>query len=222
MKSARFDDWFVFTAVLVVALKYQRISFDWILMRIRGYLLFLPVMVVIYVLFSILLSVQTLEESVYTGTLTLVKFLSLIVLMTVFIHNNQNDRFLNSVRSLWVKTGLRWKWVDHGFLFIHLVLRFFPTVQHEWESSQKAVQAIGIPVRNRKLGKLLDILSNVPALVVVSLRKSDTMARIIARRGYGKQFPRGIVNPVDLEFSHVFAIVLITIFLIGADRIATL
>lgn len=221
MKSGSFSEWMVFAFILGMGIRYKKMKISWLTGKIRAYLIFLPIMLILYTCFSHWLSVQTLRESILTGLLAMVKLLSLIILMTVYLDTSKGGNFLHSLRSLWVETGLGWKWVDHLFIFLNLVFRFYPAIQMEWETMEKAQKAMRIPEKTSKIGKLSEILMNVPVLIVLYLRRSDLMAAIMEKRGYGTHFPRGIVDPVRFGFNHIFAIVLSTTFLMGADAIAT-
>lgn len=220
MKSASFTELLVFAFILVIGLKYSAIRIKWVVSRIRSYFIFLPIMFALYVLFSNLLSDQTISESVSTGLLAMAKFFSLIILMTVYLERSKGGNFLHSLRSLWVRTGLNWKWVDHSFIFLYLVFRFYPAIQLEWETMGKAQSALQIPVKKTRIGQLSEILVNVPVLIVLYIRKSELMSELMVKRGYGRFFPRGIADPVHFEFNHLFAIVLSTVFFLGAEAIA--
>jgi len=220
MVSSTYSEWLFYAFILTIVSKYQKISFKWLLSKVRSYFVFLPVMLILYVFFSIWLSAQTLSESVYTGSLAMTKFFSLIILMTIYIEKSQNGNFLNSIRSLWVRTGLSWQWIDHSFIFLYLIFRFYPAIQLEWDSTQRAHAAVCLPVRRSKWGMVVDILNNVPVLIVLYLRKSDIMAQVMIKRGYGSHFPRGMADKIDFRFNHLFAIVLTVVFFMGVNAIA--
>lgn len=164
--------------------------------RLYPFLLFLPVMVILYIIFSLLLTKETLIEIIYQGGFALVKLLLMIAIMGLYFEKSVSGELLIAIRSLWRKSNLSWRWVEDFFMFLELTLRFFPAFQRDMEHLHQSRQALGLTQSGNKLVLIQQTAAYLPGLILHNLRQADDIALGIKLRGYGNKIPRGLIFPV--------------------------
>ena len=140
--------------------------------------------------------------------------------MSLYLELIKKNDTLEAVRSLWSKTGLSWKFMENGFLYIELVLRFIPTIRFEWNKMLNSHKSLGRSSKMTKWKAGLVYVNYLPGIIVQSYRKSEEVAGVMLMRGYGKQYPRGVAYPIVMRWSDIVFGIIFTIILIGMNYIA--
>tara|TARA_B100001758_G_scaffold233900_1_gene232582 strand:+ start:932 stop:1423 length:492 start_codon:yes stop_codon:yes gene_type:complete len=156
---------------------------------------------------------MTFIESTEYALLAFLKFSLIVLLMNFYLETASSENLIISFRSLWVKTGLKWKWVDDFFLFLSLSLRLYPTFQSNWINNMNSQKAIGIRFNNSYYGKLIEISKELPAVLVYQLNRSNDIALAMKLRGYGMHYPRNVISPIKFNFYNLIQILSITLLL---------
>ena len=104
--------------------------------------------------------------------------------MNFYLNTASSEKLIISIRSIWVKTGLNWRWVEDFFLFLSLSLRLYPTLQSNWINNVNSLKAIGIKSEKSYYGKLIQISKELPSMLIYQLNRSNDIALAIKLRGY--------------------------------------
>ena len=173
---------------------------------------FFPLMLIFYITISLLLTEMNFYDSLEGAFLAFLKFSIIVLLMNFYIESSSSEKLIISFRSLWVKTKLKWKWVDNFFLFLSLAMRLYPTFQSNWINNANSQKAIGIRFNKSYYGRLFDISKALPAMLVYQLNRSSDIALAMKLRGYGLSCPRSVIHPIDFNFLNLAQIIFITFF----------
>ena len=172
-------------------------------------LYFLPFMLIVFVIMSSFFTQMKLYDSLELAVLAFLKLSMIIILMNFYLVTSSTEQLIISLRSIWLKTKLKWKWVDDYFLFLSLVLRLYPTFQTYWINNKNSQEAIGIKFNKSYFGKLIDISKELPGMLVYQLNRSDDIALAMKLRGYGQHHPRNVIYPIKFSFFNFIQIALI-------------
>ena len=163
---------------------------------------FFPMVLVMYVIFSQLLSDLSIMDSIKSATKAFSRFSLMIISMNFYLVNSSSERLIDAFRSVWVKFGLTWKWVDDIFIFLSLSLRFYPSFQSQWKKQRESQKGLGIKFKDTFLSKLVDVSISLPIMLTQQLNRSEDIALAMKLRGYGKNFPRKVAYSIDFNFVH--------------------
>ncbi len=199
--------WTGYLAVAAVLLYLNRGNAAQLGRRLKPYLFFLPVMIILYTGFSLLLTADNLVTIVNQGLFAFIKLVLMITIMNIYFLRSSDGEILCALRSLWRKTGLSWRFMEDLFLYLELTLRFFPTFQHDWEQLRESRQALGLNHSGKRLGTIKQAATDLPSLLLRNLSRADEIAHSVVMRGYGQTIPRGVAHPV------VYTIVDLLLFL---------
>ncbi len=202
-----------FAFLFIIISLYNKSVIKKIINNFISMLFFLPFMLVIYLLISLIFTQMTFIESTEYALLAFLKFSLIVLLMNFYLETASSENLIISFRSLWVKTGLKWKWVDDFFLFLSLSLRLYPTFQSNWINNMNSQKAIGIRFNNSYYGKLIEISKELPAVLVYQLNRSNDIALAMKLRGYGMHYPRNVISPIKFNFYNLIQILSITLLL---------
>ena len=191
--------------LIILNISYIRSAFK----QVKPFLLFFPVMSVIYLLISFLLTNFTWTIIVKEAGFAISKLLLLVIVMSLYLEISRNQNLILSLRSIWSKFNLKWKRVEDIFMFLELTLRFYPTFQREWQSINRSKKALGITVTESKWNRVRSVANDFPGMIIQSYRKAENTALIMQQRGYGNQIPRGVANPILFKMNDLIFIVII-------------
>ena len=90
--------------------------------------------------------------------------------------------------------------------------------------------AMVIAEGERSVGSVIDdatikvniAAKSLPSLILYQLHWADDIATAMKLRGYGRNFPRGVVHPVNFRLIHILQITLISLAYWGLNKIGTL
>lgn len=200
-----------FLLLLVIAFFNFTISIS-ILKKLKPFIYYFPIVLCIYIFFSIFLTTNSLVIIMNEALLGFIKLILMLTGMMYFFEIKPSKDLVIILRSIWVRFDLPWKWVENFFLFLSLTLRFYPTFQSNWNSVRNYHRTLGLESNFSNFKKLKDIAKEMPALLIYQLRQADDISTAMNLRGYGKNFPRGVTNPILFNFYHLIIILGITIF----------
>ena len=212
----------VYTLILTTLLAFSFRHVKPVIIRLKPFIFFLPIMIVLYVVFSIILTAMDFYQIMAEGCFALSKLLVMVAVMSLYFEISKTDDILIAVRSLWSKTKLPWRWAEDSLIFLELTLRFFPTFQRDWEHLRRARTALGLNQTAGRVAQIKQIANDFPALIFLSLRRADETALSIYLRGYGKKIPRGIVNPIPFTVIDGIAFVGVALIFYWVNFNATL
>ena len=168
-----------------------------------------------YLVFSLLLSDIKPELIIESILLGVYKIVLSILFMNIFILSVRNESFVKLIRSFILKSRLNLRLLDDIILFITLSLRFYPELQNRWKSFERGHIYIGINNADNSLISRLKLHSNMFVRILsMQYKKSLLISNNIKLRGYGNCQPRGIINPIKINFYDLIISILIPITLI--------
>ena len=168
-----------------------------------------------YILFSFLLSNIEIELIIKSIILGIYKIILSILFMKIFILTVRNESFVKLIRSVYLKSRLKLRSLDDIILFIALSLRFYPELQNRWKSFEQGHIYIGINNNNGSLISRLKLYSDMFVRILsLQYKKSLLISNNIKLRGYGNCHPRGIIDPIKINFYDLIISIMIPITLI--------
>ena len=177
--------------------------------QVKPFFLFFPIMIIIYLFISFVFTNSTWTMIINEAGFAISKLLFLVVVMSLYLEISKKQNLVLSVRSIWVKMNLKWKKVEDMFMFLELTLRFYPTFQREWQTIIRSKKALGLPSSVGRWKQIKSVANDLPGMILQSYRKAENTAVVMQQRGYGKQIPRGVANPILFKMSDLILLVII-------------
>jgi energy-coupling factor transporter transmembrane protein EcfT len=211
---------FIILSIVLILLNITYIKS--VFKQVKPFLLFLPVMMIIYLIISFIFTNTTWTVILTEAGFAMSKLLLLVIVMSLYLEISKKHNLILSIRSIWSKLNLEWRKVDDMFMFLELTLRFYPTFQREWQTINRSKKALGIITVESKWNRVKSVTNDLPGMILQSYRKAENTALIMQQRGYGKQIPRGVANPIFFKISDLLFIVIIVIGYILLNRYVSL
>ena len=123
-----------------------------------------------------------------------------MLFMKTFILSVKNKSFVKLIRTVFLKSRLNLRFIDDIILFITLSLRFYPELQNRWKSFERGNIYIGINNNGSPISRLKLYSDMFIRILSLQYKKSLLISKNIKSRGYGNCHPRGIINPVKINF----------------------
>lgn len=191
-----------------------------VIFRIKPFLLFLPLMFGVYIGISLILSNQPFNEIVISTGLSGLRLFLMILSMALFLGLGNLTSLIDSLRTLWSKTGIKWRVIEDGFQLLYLTFRFFPTCQDDIRNYGNFEKALGFPSDNGRWGSVKRYATKLPALIAVSFRRAEQLGWAMEVRDYGRIIPRGIASPVPFTVIDGMALTIALLCIIGFKSLA--
>jgi energy-coupling factor transporter transmembrane protein EcfT len=176
--------------------------------HVKPFFIFLPVMSLFYLGFSFLLTDLSAKTIFISAMQALGRLFLMIIVMAVYLQSSGPTILLRAIRSIWWRIDIPWKKVEDFFLFLSLILRFYPLYQQEWEFIKRSQRSLGIENIHGRFKNLRNAIQNLPGIIIQSYRKAENTAGIMVLRGYGTQIPRGVAYPIKFRISDSVIIIL--------------
>ncbi len=197
----------ILTAILIIMnVRYIKA----VIKQVKPFLLFFPIMILIYLFISFVFTSSTWNAIINEAGFAISKLLLLVIVMAFYIEISKEQNLILSVRTIWSKFNLSWKWVEDLFIFLELTLRFYPTFQREWQTINRSKIALGLTHSTSKWDQIKSITNDLPGMILQSYRKAENTAIVMQQRGYGNQIPRGVAKPIPFKRGDIF----LTLFLL--------
>jgi len=213
---------FVFTILSIILILLNITYIKSVFKQVKPFLLFLPIMISIYLIISFIFTNSTWTMILNEAGFAMSKLLLLVIVMSLYLEISKKHNLILSIRSIWSKLNLEWRKVDDIFMFLELTLRFYPTFQREWQTINRSKRALGIISAESKWNRVKSVTNDLPGMILQSYRKAENTALIMQQRGYGKQIPRGVANPILFKINDFIYIVIIVTGYILLNRYVSL
>ena len=209
--------WVIYFGIFVVTTGFDRTVILAVLSRIKPFIQFFPIMLVIYLAVSIFFTDATIYQAMVEVGFAFLRIVLMISIMGIYFESVGSPNFLLAFRSIWFQTGLKWNWMENFFLFLDMTLRFYPSLQRDWITLSQSRESLGFNQNNNRWDKITLAAQDLPILLVVNLRKSQDIALAMQLRGFGESFPRCVYNATYFTTWHLlqFAGVVICFYLIN-------
>lgn len=209
--------WAIYFGIFVVTTGFDRTVILAVLSRIKPFIQFFPIMLVIYLAVSIFFTDATIYQAMVEVGFAFLRIVLMISIMGIYFESVGSPNFLLALRSIWFQTGLKWNWMENFFLFLDMTLRFYPSLQRDWITLSQSRESLGFNQNNKRWDKIKLAAQDLPILLVVNLRKSQDIALAMQLRGFGESLPRCVYNATYFTTWHLlqFAGVVICFYLIN-------
>ena len=209
--------WAIYFGIFVVTTGFDRTVILAVFSRIKPFIQFFPIMLVIYLAMSIFFTDATIYQAMVEVGFAFLRIVLMISIMSLYFESVGSPNFLLALRSLWFQTGLKWNWMENFFLFLDMTLRFYPSLQRDWITLSQSRESLGFNQNNKRWDKIKLAAQDLPILLVVNLRKSQDIALAMQLRGFGESLPRCVYNATYFTTWHLlqFAGVIICFYLIN-------
>ena len=192
-----------------------KIKIDFLLRWLFKISYYLLTIFLFYLVFSFLLSDIEPELIIKSIFLGIYRIVLSILFMKIFILSVRNESFVKLIRSVFLKLRLNIRILDDIILFITLSLRFYPELQNMWKSFERGHIYIGINNNNGSPISKLKLYSDLFVRILsLQYKKSLLISNNIKLRGYGNCHPRGLIDPIKINFYDLIISILIPITLI--------
>ena len=212
----------IYFLIFLVIIWLNKKYFIQVLQGLKPIVYYLPIMIILYFIFSLFLTDNTLGIILNEVIFGCLKLFLMVGAMMFFFESIQNQDIVIIARSIWVRLNKPWKWVEHFFLFLGMTLRFYPTFQSNWKLLRNTRKSLGLEADLSYLGQVKIAAKEMPGLLIHQLRRADDIAMAMKLRGYGKQFPRGVTYPTIFNAVHLIQIILISSIYWVIHTIATI
>ena len=208
--------WVIYFGTFLVTTGFDRTVILAVFSRIKPFILYFPLMLVLYLAVSVLFTDATIYQAMFEVGFAFLRIILMISIMSLYFESVGSPNFLLALRSLWFQTGLKSNWMENFFLFLDMTLRFYPSLQRDWITVSQSRESLGFNQNNR-WGKIKQAAQDLPGLLVINLRKSQDIAMAMELRGFGKSLPRCVYNATSFTTWHLlqFAGVVICFYLIN-------
>ena len=200
----------IYFLIFLVIIWLNKKYFIQVLQGLKPIVYYLPIMIILYFIFSLFLTDNTLGIILNEAIFGCLKLFLMVGAMMFFFESIQNQDIVIIARSIWVRLNKPWKWVEDFFLFLGMTLRFYPTFQSNWKLLRNTRKSLGLEADLSYLGQVKIAAKEMPGLLIHQLRRADDIAMAMKLRGYGKQFPRGVTYPTIFKAVHLIQIILIS------------
>ena len=209
--------WAIYFGIFVVTTGFDRTVILAVFSRIKPFIQFFPIMLVIYLAMSIFFTHATIYQAMVEVGFAFLRIVLMISIMSLYFESVGSPNFLLALRSIWFQTGLKWNWMENFFLFLDMTLRFYPSLQRDWITLSQSRESLGFNQNNKRWDKIKLAAQDLPILLVVNLRKSQDIALAMQLRGFGESLPRCVYNATYFTTWHLlqFAGVIICFYLIN-------
>ena len=212
----------IYFLIFLVIIWLNKKYFIQVLQGLKPIVYYLPIMIILYFIFSLFLTDNTLGIILNEAIFGCLKLFLMVGAMMFFFESIQNQDIVIIARSIWVRLNKPWKWVEDFFLFLGMTLRFYPTFQSNWLLLRNTRKSLGLEADLSYLGQVKIAAKEMPGLLIHQLRRADDIAMAMKLRGYGKQFPRGVTYPTIFNAVHLIQIILISSIYWVIHTIATI
>ena len=217
-ESIRQFSWLFIT--LLTTLLITHVSSRSILFRLGPFLIFFPVMFVLYTVLSLILGDGSVRETVQSVSVATIRILLMICGTALFLELISSTDILDALRTVWRKSGVRWRRVEDAFQLLYLTFRFFPVLKEQVLSMSRLDTALGLPRPGGRIGHMKRMASSLPGLVANCLHRADNLGLAMESRGYGSVLPRGLANPLFFHGADVLALGVLIFFVSGYSALA--
>lgn len=210
--------WLAFSMGLIALI--NRLSFSTIIHRIKPFIFYLPVMVVLYLLLSILLTGTGVIIQLKVLIMPVLRMIFILLSMAVFLELVSASEVLDSVRTLWRVTGRKWRWVEFAFQMLYLVFRFFPLFRDEFNTRREMEQALSFHYETGKFSNITRLARYLPAIVSNIFHRAENLGLAMTIRRFGETVPRGIALPRYFGLVDMIAMGVIILAFLGYNSLA--
>jgi energy-coupling factor transporter transmembrane protein EcfT len=205
---------FIFIALI------ENVSIIRIIRSLRSFFFFLPVMIGFYFIISIIMTQSTLFQIFVEIGTAMIKFILVMAIMNMYTIGSGTGSVFQALRSIWVQFNKPWRKVEDWFLFMEMTLRFYPSLQRDWSRWQGIHKALGLNIEKGRIQRWKETARQLPGMIMIHLHRADDIACAMTLRGYGRQIPRGVAQPIPFTKAHFFILLIISFIFVTLHNIA--
>lgn len=206
--------------IVALAVPLLGVTFSALLTRIRPVLYFLPLMTLLYCLSSILMTSEPFSVILGMALLSALKILLMVMGTVLFLERVSSSEMIDSLRTLWSRRGLKWRWMEDLFQLLDLSMRFFPMVSEEVKAVNRLEKALSLAPTKSIWAQLKKPSTQLPTLVATCIHRAEQIGDSMAGRGYGKVVPRSVSSPVKFKTLDGVVLMALLSLVVGRTLIA--
>ena len=188
--------------------------------RVKPFLYFMPVMLILYLPLAVVLSGTGIEEQLRLLALPISRIFLMLSAMTIFLEFTSTAAVLDVVRTIWFKAEGKWRWVENSFQMLYLVFRFFPMFRDEFSTRQTLDKALCFNDTSGRFFNIFTLAHHLPAVVSNIFHRAENLGMSMTIRGFGTKVPRGVAQPRSFGFSDLAAAGICILFILGFRSLA--
>ena len=179
--------------ILVIIIFFHKRAFwsEW-WRNIKPYIIYLPLSGILFFLISWIFLFKPISILFIDVLIATIRLFTMISLMNLYTIESRSHSLLISIRSIWFSSGLNMRWADRIVLFFEMTLRFFPSIQQDWNQTQRSQKALALNIQNTNMFKIINIAKFLPDFILLNLERTDNILDNMSMRGYGKKNRRSI------------------------------
>lgn len=211
----------IYGVVLIFLASVEKISLKKIAKALHPFMMYLPIMIIIYGVVSFVFSESSLFDVIVEIGWVAAKFSLIMAIMNVYSIGKYTGNVFDAMRSIWVRINRPWGKVENFFLFLEITMRFYPSFQRDWNRYHDIQKALGLKIYNSKFEQWRKTANQIPGMLILHLRNADDISQSMSLRGYGKQIPRGVAHYFSFNNAHLIVIIFITVVFSSFHTIAS-
>ncbi len=212
--------WIGYLGLFMSLLWLEKVAVSQIMLSLRSFIYFLPIMIGFYFFISIIMSQSTYWQIFIEISTAMMKFLLVMAIMNTYTFGFGSGSVFQALRSIWVQFNKPWRKVEDWFLFMEMTLRFYPSLQRDWSRWQGIHKALGLNVTHGRIQHWKETARQLPGMIMIHLHKADDIANAMTLRGYGQQIPRGVACLIPFTLGHFSTLLIISFIFFTLHNIA--
>ena len=166
----------------------------------KPYWIYFPLSGILFLCISLVISERSLEVILVDVVLATLRLSATVSIMTLYIIESKSYDILLAIRGLWFSSGIKYRWLDRLLLFFEIPMRFFPSIQENWNITERSQKALTIKKPRSRIQRTINIAKFIPDFIILNLEKTDHIVHNMLMRGYGTNTPRSIYPHIKIRF----------------------
>ena len=179
-------------ALLLIILLYKKELWSEWVKYTKPYYIYFPLSGILFLCISLVISQRSLELILVDVILATIRLSFTVSIMTLYMIESRSDDILLAIRGLWFSSGIQYRWLDRLLLFFEITMRFFPSIQEQWNITERSQKALTIKKPRSRIQRTINIAKFIPDFIILNLEKTDNIVHNMLMRGYGINSPRSI------------------------------
>ena len=172
----------------------------------KPYWIYFPLSGILFFCISIVISQRALGVILVDVILATIRLSATVSIMTLYMIDSKSHDILLAIRGLWFSSGITYRWLDRILLFFEITIRFFPSIQEQWNFTEKSQKALAIKKPRSRFETIINIAKFIPDFIILNLEKTDNIVRNMLMRGYGINTPRSVYPHIKFRsFDYIIA-----------------
>ena len=185
-------------AVLILILYKKHYLEEWKIYT-HPFWIYFPLTGILFLCISFIVSSRPTPVILLDVFLATIRLCGLVSIMALYLVDSRTEDTLLALRSLWYSSKIKILWIDKLVLFFEMTIRFFPSVQEQWQQIERSQKALSIHMPKSTLQKVTQIACSIPDFILLNLEKTETITQGMVMRGYGAHSQRSVYTCIQFK-----------------------